>query len=353
MATYVELNGQSIEDFAQKSAPLLIRHLLQASPLVALAELVRLQNRFNKTKTNLDSDNLPKVDNLVRPNEVVIRSHEEAVEFYQERIIFPKEKNRQPYLTMYISTVRGASNATFLSAVSSGQYDELYYQPFKYFARGQNLPGEQIKLPAQAIGQEKKVFFKVTIGPTKAELFDPVRILIDLGYDHNKIKVIQGVRNPQDTYLSIKRIGVDEELSIEEFNNMYLYMITLFTLYIIGRDHGIAAPTTMIFELLDETTEMSAIMEKMFGVAFEPIFPSLEQLLAMRNVHWLEANPNRFPDYFEKFILPVLEHGFYARVSHTNVGEMFRQKPHLEEETTEVYMANSGLYNAIGGYIHK
>jgi hypothetical protein len=305
------------------------------------------------TLQNFETDDEPEIhfegqrtksDSVVRPRGVEARTHEQWVEFFRDKITFPPNKEEQAELTIFLSPVRSVSTASFLAAVASKQFDLLWYNPFGYFARGQNHPGEQIFL-----GEEgQKGFMKVTIGPTEAELYDPVQILIDLGYDPDKINIIQGVRNPVETYLSIWRIGIDQ-MSAAEFSRMYQYVGTLFggnTTSVVSKNR----PVTLVFEVLKDFSSperMKALMYKMFGKSFDPKFPNMTELLGMHNVHLLEADPKRFLEYFETFFVPVIKKGYYTHTTATTdevILNLMAEHPELEDEIVEVLRMNELPY---------
>lgn len=327
---------------------LLSLQVLKPSNITQLALTMRHILKSRKNSEDQASKSIVRPDPIVRPHQMHERSYAEMLEFFRDKIVFPKDKKKQPFLTLYVSHVRTASNAVFLAAIASGEFEGYFYQPDKYFLRGQNLPGEQLVLPEIEDKQYLKYFMKFTIGLNETEIVDPARLLIDLGYDPNKISVISGVRKPVDTYLSIRRLEVDA-LTAKEFGETYNFLMTLITNYMLNYKYPIQKKLILVFELLEEFDNemMAGLMEKMFGKRFDPAFPTEKALRSMENVHWLEADPDRFPDYYEKFIAPVLKQGRFKHFSATNRRRLLFDHPDLLSEVEEIEGEFNLVYEAI------
>jgi hypothetical protein len=287
-------------------------------------------------------------DKLVRRNPVGEMTQHERVEFFRNKIIFPKDKEKQPFLVFYISSVRTASNAAFLAAIASGKFEALFYQADKFFERGLNQPGDQIILPELPAKQHLEYFFKFTLGPKSWELNDPVKLFTDLGYDPSKISIISGIRKPTDTFLSIQRLEVDK-LSVSEFDKMYSYLANLLTNY--NLNFKLQKRVALVFEFLEEMREdqMPQLMEKMFGKKFDPVFPTLEELKKMDHVYWLEATNS---EYFDKFIMPVLNEGRfkYSSATLTDPRKLFAKDQELFNQAQEVQSLLGLVYDTLAQF---
>jgi hypothetical protein len=267
----------------------------------------------------------------------------------KNQIEVPEYAEDYPRVTIFLSPVRSGSTALFLAACGSNReegFDEVYFQPFKGLLRGK---GSQLKF---AGGPERHIFIKSTIGVEADELYDPVAMLLDLGFPPGRIKVIYGLREPVGTFLSIRRHK--EDYSPQEFQVLYSFMLNLFVSHIFSlSDSAIShKPIPLAYELLEQL-HASAVLQRLFGSNFATTFIDEEQLLADTRIHLGEANPNLFPEYYQQFIKTVLDVGQYRFTSQTNRDQMLTKHPQLTTEVEEVEELTNPLYKLFLSFVNQ
>lgn len=105
-----------------------------------------------------------------------------------------------PKLIIIIGPCRTGTTALANNFVKAGITS--YMQPIKSMRRAMEIREEIVPW---YIKEEEYAITKETIGVnTPADFFDPVQILLDLGYPKNKIVLIPIIRDPIQTYVSWK-----------------------------------------------------------------------------------------------------------------------------------------------------
>jgi hypothetical protein len=313
---------------------------------IRLLQLLNIQMKRRNRTDNAKNKHESRPSFLQKKN-FSIENETQLIELLKKKIKIPKDKKKQPRVVIYASPVRSGSTAALLAAITSQNFREYYHQPFKYFLRDPEAP--ELIIEEKRVDKEAIIFIKTTIGPLfPEEYFDPVKILVMLGYDPEKIKLIELIRDPVETFYSISRIELDKNIGACQFNHMYTEIVALFTQHIIHSYFAIPKPVPLIFEQLsrlNDKNEIINLMELMFGTKFYPKFPDLETLLKMENIKWLEADPKKNPQYFEKVILPVLNKGQYiGGYSDTDREQVDKNHPDLLAAEAEIIEQSMPIY---------
>lgn len=131
----------------------------------------------------------------------------EQFKLSRNEIVLPKKNF--PNLIMVYGSCR--SGTTALSNVFVRAGIKSHMQPIKSARRAIEQKEKLVKLIIKE--REKLILIKETLGPgITSELFNPIKILIDLGYPKEKIFGISIVRDPRQIHASWKRLwGLVEE----------------------------------------------------------------------------------------------------------------------------------------------
>lgn len=123
-----------------------------------------------------------------------------------KNIAIPKDP---PELIVIVGPCR--TGTTALANVFAKAGITVYMQPIKSARRAKEA-GEKI-IPWK-IKEENIAVVKETLGAiTEAEFFDPIKILLDIGYPKEKLVLIAMVRNPEKTLASWREMWTDLDLS--------------------------------------------------------------------------------------------------------------------------------------------
>lgn len=170
-----------------------------------------------------------------------------------EQISFPENP---PKLIMIVGPCRTGTTALANNFVKAGITS--YMQPIKSMRRALELGGE---IAPWNIKQEDYAITKETIGvDTPADFFDPVQILLDLGYPKEKLVLIPIIRDPRQTYVSWKCLWGKADL--QKFIQSYELILqiknkaehigikTIPYVHEVIRDNSVGAVVTKLFQEL-------------------------------------------------------------------------------------------------------
>lgn len=246
---------------------------------------------------------LPKGENLLAP---------EKIDQY-----FEINNPRGPIFVVDIGLPRIASTARaiLLGGENTG-VDAVHFQPWKFIQR-YALPlkaaGQDPKITINKNGQEKIIFLKETPGGPNdlKELFDPINTLLGKGVLPSQIKLMVGIREPFNQFLSWLKFDQSRQVSI--YKQGLDFLLNLMKQY---EGQGITV-IPFVFELFypDAKAYWSWIirnldLENIIRLPKDLMFSSNPRVIwheADRRLDFLTTDTDVGSNYYSRVVQPVID----------------------------------------------